>query len=58
MAIEEPDYTWLATGGLCNLNRARIQSIGQREIILLPDAGCADKWAEKAKGTDAFIDLV
>ena len=56
MAIQEPDYIWLATGGLCNLNKNAIKSLGLRKIILFPDAGCADKWTEKAQGTSAYID--
>jgi len=55
MAIKEPDYIWLATGGLCNLNKDHIRTFGLRKVVLFPDAGCADKWAEKAKGTDAFV---
>ena len=55
MAIKEPDYIWLATGGLCNLNKGQIKALGPRKVILFPDAGCAEKWAEKAKGTNAFV---
>lgn len=56
MALEEPGCIWLATGGLSHLNKERIKALGLRKVILFPDAGCADKWAKKAKGTDAFID--
>jgi len=49
MAIEQPEFIWLATGGLSNLSKAKLTGLGFRKIVLFPDSGCALKWKEKVK---------
>lgn len=55
MATLEPQYIWLATGGLSNLNKNKVSGLGFRKIVLFPDSGCADKWSEKVKDTDVHV---
>ena len=44
-----PQFTWLAVGGLSNLNVQKCQVLLSRKVVLYPDAGCFDKWNKKAK---------
>jgi hypothetical protein len=44
-----PDYTWLATGGISNLNADKCKVLAGREVILYPDANAYDKWTQKAR---------
>ncbi len=55
MALTQPEYIWLATGGLSNLNKDKVSGLGSRKIVLFPDKGCADKWNDKVKGTNAQV---
>lgn len=48
-SIYLPEFIWLATGGLSNLNKQNIEALKGREIVLFPDLGAFDKWSEKAK---------
>jgi hypothetical protein len=45
---------WMATGGLQNLSYKKLLPILEREIILIPDQGCADLWRAKIKGFNGF----
>jgi len=42
-----PELSWMATGGIQNLSYEKLQPIIEREIILIPDQGCADLWRTK-----------
>jgi len=42
-----PDYIWLATGGLQNLNPKLFTSLKHRQIILYPDLGAYELWEKK-----------
>jgi len=47
-----PDLTWLASGGVSNLNPSKCSCLQGREVILFPDAMAYDKWrivADKLK---------
>ena len=44
-----PEKIWLACGGSEGLNIDKCQSLKGRNVILYPDAGCYNKWSEKAK---------
>ena len=43
-----PDATWLATGGLNNLQSEKTRCLSGREIILFPDLGAETKWIMQA----------
>lgn len=43
-----PQYLWMATGGIGNLNEERMQAIKDRNIIIFPDVDGFSKWREKA----------
>lgn len=43
-----PDYTWLATGGKCNLTPYRMSALVNRTVILFPDVDAYDEWKEAA----------
>lgn len=38
-SIMMPDYTWLACGGMGNLNKEKTQVLKNRDVILFPDLG-------------------
>ena len=43
-----PDFVWLATGGMNGcFNKAAVEVLRGRNIILIPDLGAADKWKSK-----------
>ena len=45
-----PYFIWTATGGAAALNRAILEPLHGRRVVLFPDLGAAgDSWAEKAK---------
>ena len=48
MAINEPDYLWLASGGLSQLSIKRMQFYKKRIIVFYPDLGAYEKWNQKA----------
>ncbi len=43
-----PDFIWLATGGLSNLNKISCTVLRGRKIVLFPDLGAEEKWTKKA----------
>lgn len=45
----QPDFNWLATGNINNLNRERCQALKSKTILLFPDAGAFDIWKSKAE---------
>lgn len=44
-----PNFTWLATGSLNNLNAENCNVLEGRQITLFPDLNCFAKWEVKAK---------
>lgn len=44
-----PQYVWLATGGLNNLNPEKFKVLRGKEVTLFPDKGCYGAWTEKGK---------
>lgn len=44
-----PEFIWIATGGLQNLNAERCTVLKGRNVILFPDAMGYDTWKDKAK---------
>lgn len=48
-AIMYPQFIWMATGGIENLNADRLKALTGRTIVLYPDIDGVDVWAEKAK---------
>lgn len=49
MALIEPDYLWIASGGLSNLAAKRMHIYKSRKIVFYPDLGAYEKWNIKAK---------
>lgn len=43
-----PQFLWLATGGLSNINIERFKVLTGRGIFLFPDLKCYKKWRQKA----------
>ncbi len=48
MSVLMLDYTWLATGGLSNLNPAIFTALKRYKIQLFPDLGGFPTWQKKA----------
>ncbi|MDD4778534.1 MAG: DUF6371 domain-containing protein [Fermentimonas sp.] len=48
-SIHCPDFIWLAAGNLNGLTVPKSKVLHHRDVILFPDAGCYDKWADKMK---------
>lgn len=44
-----PQYAWMATGGIGNLNAERFEKMKGRTIIIFPDVDGTDKWRERAR---------
>ena len=44
-----PSFTWLACGGLTNLNAQTLQPLKGRKIILVPDLNGYQTWQQKAQ---------
>lgn len=55
MSICQPNFIWIASGGLTNLNDSKCSSISQYDVTLFPDVGCYDKWNEIAEKWDFQI---
>ena len=47
-----PNFTWLASGSLYNLNAEICSVLEGRRVILFPDLNCFQKWDEKAKALE------
>ncbi len=43
-------FIWTATGGKGSLNRAMLEPLQGRRIVLFPDLGAAESWREKVGG--------
>jgi hypothetical protein len=52
-----PNFIWMATGGIGNLNYAKIKSLHGRKIMLFPDLCAYDKWLEKTKPLEKWFNL-
>ena len=50
----QPQYLWLACGGLSNLDPSRLGCLKGRKVTLFPDLKGFEKWSEKAKGLSAI----
>ena len=44
-----PQYTWLATGGKCNLTPHKTNALVNRTVVLFPDVDAYDEWKERAR---------
>jgi hypothetical protein len=44
-----PEFLWLATGSLTNLQPAKCQCLSGRQVILFPDLQAYDQWSRYAK---------
>ena len=45
-----PEYVWLATGGMYNLNKDKLRSLQSHKVVLYPDLMAFDKWQKIADG--------
>lgn len=43
-----PDFIWIATGSLNNINLGRFKPLANRKVVLWPDANAFDQWIKKA----------
>jgi rubredoxin len=50
-----PQYLWLATGGLNNLNAATCKVLQGRKVILYPDVNAWQLWQQKAKDLELLL---
>lgn len=48
-SIHCPDFIWLAAGNLNGLTVPKSRVLRDRDVMLFPDAGCYDKWADRMK---------
>lgn len=52
-----PEYLWLATGGICNLNLSKLKPLIERKVILFPDLDAYDSWSKKADELLEHMDI-
>ncbi|MEI8280390.1 MAG: DUF6371 domain-containing protein [Bacteroidota bacterium] len=52
-----PDTLWLATGGIGHLKPTNCKPLKGRRVLLFPDLGAYDSWAEVANGLSKFCDI-
>jgi hypothetical protein len=43
-----PRFTWIASGGLCNLTREKSRVLTGKDVFLFPDKGCFNEWTKRA----------
>ena len=55
MSIINKYFIWISAEGLTGLSNAKCESIKAYDVTLFPDAGCYDKWSEKALEYDFKI---
>ena len=48
-SIYLPDFVWLATGGLFNLQPEKCELLRGKDVVLWPDLKATEKWQEKAE---------
>jgi hypothetical protein len=48
-SIYFPDILWLATGGIANLSKQKIEPLRNRKVIFFPDLKAYDQWETKIK---------
>lgn len=53
-----PDFIWLATGGLSNLNAEKCKVLLGRTVYLYPDLNGFEKWSNKAKELSNIVKFV
>ena len=47
-SIYYPEFVWLATGGICNLQPDKCEVLRNKDVVLFPDLKATEKWREKA----------
>ena len=52
-----PQFIWMATGSLNNLNTEKCEVLKGRNVILFPDLGAGIKWNEKANDLSKFCNV-
>jgi hypothetical protein len=52
-----PDFIWLATGSLSNLNSEKFKILKGRNVILFPDLNGYEKWNLKAKELSNYANI-
>jgi hypothetical protein len=57
MDILKPEYNWIATGGSAGvkITSETVQALRNKNIVMFPDAGCYDKWIEKAEKIKSLV---
>lgn len=54
-ALYMPQYLWLATGGLHNLNAAQCKPLTGRRVLLYPDVKAYPTWQQKAAHLELLL---
>ncbi|MBP1645292.1 MAG: hypothetical protein H6Q16_867 [Bacteroidetes bacterium] len=49
MSLYQPNFNWMATGGLNNLTENKIYPIRKQQITAFPDLKCFELWQSKAE---------
>lgn len=47
-------FTWIASGGLCNLTREKARVLAGKQVYLFPDKGCYNEWSKRANEIREF----
>ncbi|MBA3706339.1 MAG: hypothetical protein H0W84_10720, partial [Bacteroidetes bacterium] len=53
-----PELTWLATGGLNNLNAENLEVLKNRKVFLFPDLNGFEKWILKAQSLQKVVSVI
>ena len=56
-SIYIPEFIWLATGGINNLNYENTKILQNRNVVLFPDLGCFDLWKKKSVKLSPLINV-
>lgn len=57
LAALQPEFVWLATGGSSGLSEGKLSCLKGRQVKVIPDSGCYEKWSKILFETDG-IDYV
>ena len=58
MALQQPEYVWIATAGCGGLSIEKTRCLKGRRVRIFPDSGCYKKWSEQMRmttGIDYYI---
>ncbi len=56
-SIYIPEFIWMATGGIHNLNYENTRILMFRNVVMFPDLGCFDLWKKKSVKLSPLINI-